>query len=541
MNNRYQFGQARPWFAKPGLGLCVPLGVLISIFFLLPSAATAQSAGKIVSQYQKALGGAALLKSLKTVDFQGHVTTGSDSGGTFTEDLQAPNRIYLEISLGSRRWSEAYNGKSAWILDSRSGLQTLTGARARDIQLAASILNRPLIDYRKQRIRLVVTGREPVRGEDAYVVEATTASGGKCKLWFEVANHLLVKEEIPAFYPPVFDARPASGSPPQNGAHGNSAPALDTISYADYRRVNGILEPFQIDVQRGSETFHIAIDRVRPNATLNAAVFNFPQSSSQPLPDIAALLRDVAANQKKIDQIVANYTYREQDTAFEIDKKGLKIKKSMQTYEVYHLGDREIRKLMMKDGKPLTPAAQKKEDSRVEKIVKDYQDKQAKEAAGDKKPRKNKDQTGISDFLRVDQFTDPRRERYRGQDVIVFDFGPRPGSKPHNAMERLLQDLAGVAWVDEKTRDIARLEAHMTGTWKFGGGLIASIRPGAYFVFEQQLVNNEVWLPSYTEAYVSAKVLLFAGVNANIISQFSDYKKFRVEAAEKVQKPAGRP
>jgi len=516
-------------------------GILILNFILSASIVPAQSASKIVSQWQKAVGGVSLLKSLKTVDIQGYVTAGQGAHGTFTEELETPNRIYLEISLDSHRWSEAYNGKSAWILDSQGGLRTLTGPRAKDLQLSASILNRGLVDYRKQKVRITVQGRELVSGQDAYVIEAETASGLKRKLWFNAANHLLVKEEIPAFYPPPFVQQEPALSPPQTAATRESSAQFDTISYADYRGVDGLLEPFQMTIQSGTSNWRITIDRIRINVTLNPAVFNFPQTSSRPLLDIAALLRDVELNQKKIDQIVDNYTYHEQDTEFEIDKRGRKVKKSVKTYEVYHLGDRDVRKLIMKDGKPLNPAQQKKEDERMEKEVKDFQQRQAKKAAGKKKPKKDENQATISDFLRVDQFTNPRRERYRGQDVIVFDFGPKPGYKPRNATERLIQDLSGAVWVDEKAKDVARLEARMTKAWKFGGGLVASMRPGAYFVFEQQMVNNEVWLPSYSEAYISAKFMLFAGINANFISQFSDYKKFRVETAEKVQKPSESP
>lgn len=518
-----------------GLRFFLPFGGLILSLVLSPLIAAGQSASKIVAQYQKTIGGSSLLKGLKTVDIQGHVTAGPDSNGTFTEDLQAPNRIYLEVSLGTHRWSEAYNGKSAWILEPQNGLRTLTGARGKDIQLAGAILNDGLLDYRKQKVKLTVQGREQVSGQDTYVVRATSSSGVERKLWFGAANHLLLKEEVPAFYPPVFGLKPASVT--QTGNTHEAGPAFDTILYTGYRPVGGLLEPYQMDVQLGTGTLHIVIDRIRHNASLNSAVFNFPQTSSKPLPDIAPLLRDVEANQKAIDKIVDDYTYHEQDTEFVIDKKGHKIEKSRKTYEVYHLGRHEVQKLIRKDGKPLSPSAQTKEDQRAEKAVKDYQKRQAQRASGQRKPRKNEDHPGISDFLRVDQFTNPRRERYRGQDLIVFDFGPKPGYKPRNTAERFIQGLVGAAWVDEKARDVARLEAHTTKSWKFGGGLVVSLRPGAHFVFEQQRVNGEVWLPSYTEIYVAAKFLLFAGINANFISRFSDYQKFRVETAEKAQKP----
>jgi hypothetical protein len=42
------------------------------------------------------------------------------------------------------------------------------------------------------------------------------------------------------------------------------------------------------------------------------------------------------------------------------------------------------------------------------------------------------------------------------------------------------------------------------------------------------MVNNEVWLPSYVEVYVAARVL-FLKARASVIDRFSNYKKFEVE------------
>jgi len=87
----------------------------------------------------------------------------------------------------------------------------------------------------------------------------------------------------------------------------------------------------------------------------------------------------------------------------------------------------------------------------------------------------------------------------------------------------------GVIWVDEQARDVVRLEARFSDNFKIGGGILASLSKGSNFVFEQTLVNNEVWLPSYAEAHASAR-LVFLKVKANQIDRFSDYKKFSSEA-----------
>jgi hypothetical protein len=103
--------------------------------------------------------------------------------------------------------------------------------------------------------------------------------------------------------------------------------------------------------------------------------------------------------------------------------------------------------------------------------------------------------------------------------------------------ERVVQQLAGVVWVDEKMHEVARLEAYFVKDVKFGGGLLANLQKGTSFIFEQAFVNNEVWLPTYEEAHVGARFLLVKGIKVNEVTRYSDYQRFHVETLSTVAKP----
>jgi hypothetical protein len=75
---------------------------------------------------------------------------------------------------------------------------------------------------------------------------------------------------------------------------------------------------------------------------------------------------------------------------------------------------------------------------------------------------------------------------------------------------------------------VVRLEARFSDNFKIAGGLLASLSKGSNFVFEQTMVNNEVWLPSYDEVHAAAR-LVFVKVKANQIDRYSNYKKFSSE------------
>lgn len=112
--------------------------------------------------------------------------------------------------------------------------------------------------------------------------------------------------------------------------------------------------------------------------------------------------------------------------------------------------------------------------------------------------------------------------------MIVFDFGPNPDYKPRKLAESIVQKLVGVIRVDDQARDVVRLEAQFSENAKIAGGLLASLSKGSNFVFEQAIVNNEVWLPSYFEVHASARVL-FLHAKANVIDRYSNHREFQVE------------
>ena len=75
----------------------------------------------------------------------------------------------------------------------------------------------------------------------------------------------------------------------------------------------------------------------------------------------------------------------------------------------------------------------------------------------------------------------------------------------------------------------SRLEARFAESVKVGGGLLASLQKGSNFVFEQEKINGEVWLPSYAEVHFSGRIV-FVKLKRNFVDRYSDYKKFRVGA-----------
>jgi len=497
------------------------LGLLSLVGICLP-VARAQEPAKIVDQYVKAAGGSRALSKIQTLSIEGTFTTDDGKSGTYTLDIKLPNRYYQELLVGDQNQIEAYNGKSAWHMNAAGELGTLVGPEGLQLEAAAQYYNSHLVNPKKAKLAVSFVGNAQVRGKDALQLEVTAVTGMKRQVFFDPQTHLVVKESATV-----------------GGVD-------EEILYDDYQAAEGLKLPRKIELHRGAETYNISVTRAEINGTIGERVFDFPIKSQVKLPDLKALFKEIDDNQKAIDKIKENYAGTETEEETEFDSNGKVKKKEVRESTFFYLDGDEVSTLVKKDGKPLSDEEQKKENEKTQKEIEKHEKRKAKKEAKEEKAKeegkdeeKEKDEPGIEIFLRACQFVNPRRERFRGQDVLVFDFEPNPEFKPHKLAEKVIQKLAGVVWIDEKAHDVARLEAYFLGDFKLAGGLVASVQKGTSFVFEQAFINNEVWLPTYVEAHAIVRVLLVKGFKISDITRYSDYKKFNVETLSTIAKPKG--
>jgi hypothetical protein len=480
---------------------------------------TAQDAGKIIDQYVKAAGGGKALSKLQAVSIDGTFSRGNDAKpGTYSVRVKQPNRYYSEIRDGGNLLIESYNGKSAWHQTADGEINTLLGPQALELEATGQYYNSRFQNLPKQKIGAAFKGQMQVHGRNALQLVLTYPTGIQWEVSFDLQSHLIVEEKA------------------------TIAGISQEIYYQDYRSVNGIKLPYKIELHRGTEFYSISVTQVIVNETIGERVFDFPKKSQVQLPDLKKLFAEIDENQKAIDKIKENYAGTRNEEETEYDKTGKVTNKELKEYTFFYLNGEEISTLVKKDGKALSEEELKKENEKTKKRIEEIQKKDKKKEEKEQKAKEEGkegkgDDPGIEIFLRVCQFVNPRRERFRGQDVLVFDFEPNPEYKPKNMEERVVKELAGVVWVDEKAHDVARLEANFVGDVHIGGGVLANLQKGTSVILEQGYINNEVWLPTYEEAHVGVRVLLVKAFRVNAVTKYSDYKRFNVETLNTVNKP----
>ena len=253
-----------------------------------------------------------------------------------------------------------------------------------------------------------------------------------------------------------------------------------------------------------------------------------PRASERPLPDIVALMHDVEANQRKAEAIEKDYIYRSTEILQQKNSNGQVKKTEVNEYDHFWSEGVPVRKLVVKNGKPLSPEELKKEDDKISKEVAKAKEKREK-ADQEGKPTDpvGREEITVSRLLELGSFTNPRRVLLNGRDTIAVDYTGDPKARTHNTVEAGVKNLAGTAWIDEQDRMLTRAEGRFVNSFKVGAGLVANIQKDTHFVMAQTKINNEVWLPASVQAEGAARVLLFFNFNGTIRSVDSNYRKFR--------------
>jgi hypothetical protein len=494
---------------------------LILLALVCESHAADQSASKVIDRYKKASGGKSAAR-LKSTVMTGSVKGSDGTAGRFSFQTSAPNNLRLDLETGGAKVSECYNGKSAWRLDSR-GLRTLLGDEAKRLRLESLLSNSRLNDLQRHRIVPQLAGKTAIDGREANAIEFIK-DGSRAKLFFDASTNLIVKRER------------------------ETSEGVEETFYGDYRAVDGVMEPFSLRIKRGATELLVTIDLVEHNRAVELAAFRYPRiEGSAPLPELDPLLKAITENQDKVDEMREQYTCRAVEIERKHDGDGRVKETETRKYEVTPIGDRSVERLMSINGKELSASEREKEDKRVQKeveeILKRREKKEQKEERARAKGEKEKDDDDveIKDFLRISEITSIRREMFRGHEVIAFDFEPRKGFKPKSRAEDIVNKLAGTIWVDESAKQVARLEARLTDSYKIGGGVLASIGASTAFSFEQEKIDDEVWLPSSMEANISARVLLLAKFNRSVERHYSEYKKYQIDSKYDLTKPKENP
>jgi hypothetical protein len=237
---------------------------------------------------------------------------------------------------------------------------------------------------------------------------------------------------------------------------------------------------------------------------------------NQNQPNAKALVRQSVVNYERGWREGLQWGYTQND----VTSKGEKEEATVS--EIIPLDGTPYERITSKNGEPLPPEEQRKEDLKLEKERR----RRSAETPAERNARIQKDEKQ-QEFMR--EIPNAYDCRIVGEDTVadrpawVVTLTPRPGFVPANSHAELLRHVEGKLWIDKQDLQWTKAEAHVIDTITFGL-ILARIGPGTHIAIEMTRVAPNLWLPSRMTIDGTARVLLFHNRSLNEQLVFSDYR-----------------
>jgi hypothetical protein len=246
--------------------------------------------------------------------------------------------------------------------------------------------------------------------------------------------------------------------------------------------------------------------------------------------------REIVRKSVELDQANwmrrADYTWVEESRERHFDAQNRVTSEHQESWETIVLDGEPYERTLERDHKPLSPAEQKKEQEKLDKIAAriDKETPEEKQRRADhREQERRREREFLLEITDAYDFHLDGDQNIDGQDAWVISGTPKPGYHARSREGAAMLKIKGRIWIEKAGYQWVRLEGESIGTISFGW-FLARLYPGAKLVVEQSRINDEVWLP--TRMFVSGRGRL--GLVKRIAEEdeitWTNYRKFRVDS-----------
>jgi hypothetical protein len=252
------------------------------------------------------------------------------------------------------------------------------------------------------------------------------------------------------------------------------------------------------------------------------------QDSAALTPDqIRALVARAIVNQHKDDAALDEYERTERiDTRAAAGATHEAI-----TRVVPHGISGSFRVQLARDGVPADTQTLERQWRNVQQTMATYADANNPlvKADQEKAARQNHEYDQLKDAIGMAfQFHWVGRAVRDNRTIVQLSFDPDPSYKPSLRYSNLFQHVRGMAWIDESSGQVARVQAELFDDVSFGAGIIAKLYRGATLTVDQAEVAPGVWLPTLYDVNLDGRKFLFT---------LSMHQKIEVSAYRRIGTP----
>jgi hypothetical protein len=174
------------------------------------------------------------------------------------------------------------------------------------------------------------------------------------------------------------------------------------------------------------------------------------------------------------------------------------------------------------DGHPTDPMAYREELERLEKalalIVEGHSQRDVEKYA-----KRRKERNDLIDAVRNAFFFSFVGRETRGERLLSkYKMTPNPAFKPTSRLSSIFPKVHGFVWIDENSRELARIEGDVTGDISIGL-FLGKIYKGSHFMQERYEVGPGLWLPSFSQYDFDGR-RFFSGFSMHERTFYSNYR-----------------
>ena len=247
--------------------------------------------------------------------------------------------------------------------------------------------------------------------------------------------------------------------------------------------------------------------------------------------DPRAIIEKSLQRDQRDDELARQYAYLE--TSIEQEwKDGKPAKRELRTHEIMSLYGQPYRRLVAKDGKPLTAEASRKEQEKIDKLAA----VRAKETAAQREQRvakyaeeRRRQRAFLLEIPKAFSFQLAGEGKVGGRTAWMVDATPLAGYQPRDSRAKMLTKFKGRFFVSKEDSTLLRLEAEAIDTVSFGL-VLARLQRGAKFTLEKTKINNELWMPVRIKVDFDARLALFKKLRVDLQIDYTDFRKFQSES-----------
>jgi hypothetical protein len=257
--------------------------------------------------------------------------------------------------------------------------------------------------------------------------------------------------------------------------------------------------------------------------------------------DPREIVRRAVESNARDTQLTKEYNYLQREETRELDRSGKVRVHKDETWDVIPLEGSPYKRLVSRDGRPLSAAEKELEDQKVRAAAEERRKETPEQRAHrleEWRHRQDRQRQPLRELPEAFNFTLLPEEDLDGRPVYVIEALPKPGYKPKSTYTAFFPKVKVHAWIDKADLEAKRIEIEATDTISFGGFLLR-LEKGSRIVIEQTRMDDQVWVPRHVSVLAEARLLLLKNMNREMEYDFSDYKKFQVDSRVVYLQPAG--